>query len=227
MTVRSFTFNPFQENTYVVHNGSEGILVDPGCWKLHEEQELADWLEQNGITPVRLVLTHAHIDHVLGCAWVLERFGLKPQVHKADLPLLQAAPHQGALWGIHCDPVPEPEVFLEPGGSLALGEDKLDILFVPGHAPGHIALYHNPLSTPSASLRTGSEGRGEAFVVSGDVLFNGSIGRTDLPGGDFDVLAKSIREVMYPLGDEVIVYSGHGDPTTIGKERRTNPFVKG
>ena len=219
LTVRSFTFNPFQENTYVVHNGSEGILVDPGCWKLHEEQELADWLEQNGITPVRLVLTHAHIDHVLGCAWVLERYGLKPQVHKADMPLLQAAPRQGALWGIHCDPVPDPEVFLEPGGSLALGKDKLDILFVPGHAPGHIALYHRPLST--------GEGRGEAFVVSGDVLFNGSIGRTDLPGGDFDLLAKSIREVMYPLGDDVIVYSGHGDPTTIGKERRTNPFVKG
>lgn len=211
LTVRSFTFNPFQENTYVVHNGKKGILVDPGCWKLHEERELADWLEQNGITPVRLVLTHAHIDHVLGCAWVLERYGLRPELHKADLPLLQAAPRQGALWGIHCDPVPKPERFLEEGETIRLGNSRLKVLSVPGHAPGHIALHC----------------RIQGFVVSGDVLFNGSIGRTDLPGGDFDVLAKSIREVMYPLGDDVVVYSGHGEPTTIGEERRTNPFVKG
>lgn len=211
LTVRSFTFNPFQENTYVVHDGKEAIIVDPGCWKLHEEQELEAYLEQNGLKPVRLVLTHAHIDHVFGCAWVAERYKLLPELHRADLQLLRNAPRQGQLYGVHCEPSPEPESFLEEGGHILLGSDRLDILFVPGHAPGHVALYC----------------KAQGFVVAGDVLFNGSIGRTDLPGGDFDTLARSIREKLYPLGDAVKVYCGHGEPTTIGKERKSNPFVKG
>ena len=211
LTVRSFTFNPFQENTYVVHNGKQAILVDPGCWKLHEEEELRAWLEHNGLEPVRLVLTHAHIDHVMGCAWVAERYGLKPEVHRLDLPLLRNAPRQGEMFGVRCEPSPEPEVFLEEGMTIELGTDHLEILFVPGHAPGHVALYCKV----------------QGFVIAGDVLFNGSIGRTDLPGGDFDVLARSIREQLYPLGDDVVVYCGHGEATTIGKERRSNPFVPG
>lgn len=211
LTVRSFTFNPFQENTYVVHDGKEAILVDPGCWKLHEERELENWLEQNGLRPVRLVLTHAHLDHVFGCAWVAERYKLLPEMHRADLQLLRNAPRQGQMYGVHCEPSPEPNVFLEEGGTVQLGSDRLDILFVPGHAPGHIALYC----------------KAQAFIIAGDVLFNGSIGRTDLPGGDFDVLEKSIKEKLYVLPDEVKVYCGHGEPTTIGKERKSNPFVKG
>ena len=209
LSVHSFTFNPFQENTYVVHDGKEAIIVDPGCWKLHEEQELESWLEGRGLRPVRLVLTHAHIDHVFGCDWVAQRYGLLPEVHRAELGLLRNAPRQGQMYGVHCEPSPEPKVLLQEDSSIELGSDRLDILFVPGHSPGHVALYC----------------KAQGFVVAGDVLFNGSIGRTDLPGGDFDTLASSIRDKLYPLGDDVIVYCGHGEPTTIGMERRSNPFV--
>ncbi len=210
LSVAVFTFNPFQENTFVLHDGKHAILVDPGCWNTTEERELEGWFTENAIEPVRLVLTHAHIDHVFGCAWAHRRYGLLPELHRADLPLLQAAPRQGQLYGVHCEPAPEPSTFLEPGTDLLLGTEKLRILFVPGHAPGHIALYHET-------------GR---FVVAGDVLFQNSIGRTDLPGGDMDTLLRSIREVLFPLGDDVTVYCGHGPETTIGRERKKNPFVR-
>ena len=208
--VASFTFNPFQENTYVVHDGSQAILFDPGCWNTAEERELEAWFTHNAITPVRLVLTHAHIDHVLGCAWVHKKYGMLPELHRADLPLLQAAPRQGKLYGVHCEPSPEPAHFIEPGDVLRLGNEELKVLFVPGHAPGHIALFSEE----------------HRFVIAGDVLFRDSIGRTDLPGGDTDTLLRSIREQLFPLGDDVAVYCGHGPETTIGRERQKNPFLK-
>ena len=208
--VASFTFNPFQENTYVVHDGSQAILFDPGCWNTAEERELEAWFTHNAITPTRLVLTHAHIDHVLGCAWVHKKYGMLPELHRADLPLLQAAPRQGKLYGVHCEPSPEPAHFIEPGDVLRLGNEELKVLFVPGHAPGHIALFSEE----------------HRFVIAGDVLFRDSIGRTDLPGGDTDTLLRSIREQLFPLGDDVAVYCGHGPETTIGRERQKNPFLK-
>ncbi|MBK9177240.1 MAG: MBL fold metallo-hydrolase [Flavobacteriales bacterium] len=210
LNVVGFTFNPFQENTYVVHDGSQAILVDPGCWNHDEEQQLEGWLAENALTPVRLVLTHAHIDHVLGCAWAHQRFGLLPELHKNDLTLLRMAPRQGELYGVRCEASPEPERFIREGDRIMLGDEELRVLFVPGHAPGHIALF-------SATHR---------FVLSGDVLFRDSIGRTDLPGGDTETLLRSIREQLFPLGNEVTVYSGHGPETTIGRERMKNPFLR-
>jgi len=210
LKVVPFTFNPFQENTYVLHNGSEAILIDPGCWNDAEERKLDSWLDDNGITPVRLVLTHAHIDHVLGCAWVHERFGLVPEMHKNDLSLLKMAPRQGELYGVRCEPSPLPEHFIEEGDLIDLGGELLKVLFVPGHAPGHIALFSEA----------------HRFVIAGDVLFQDSIGRTDLPGGDMDTLLRSIREQLFPLGDDVTVYSGHGPSTTVGRERQKNPFLR-
>lgn len=210
LNVASFTFNPFQENTYVVHNGSQALLVDPGCWNSDEERELEAWLADNGLTPERLVLTHAHIDHVLGCAWACQRFGLLPEMHRADLPLLEMAPRQGQLYGVPCEASPMPEKFLSEGDVIRLGADELQVLFVPGHAPGHIALH----------------AKEERFVISGDVLFHNSIGRTDLPGGDLDTLLNSIRTKLFPLGDEVRVHSGHGPDTFIGRERQHNPFLR-
>lgn len=209
--VAVFTFNPFQENTYVVHDGSQAVLLDPGCWNASEERELEAWLHGNALTPVRLVLTHAHIDHVFGCAWASAKYGLLPELHRADLPLLRMAPRQGELYGVHCEPSPEPRHFIGPGDVIRLGTHGLQVLFVPGHAPGHIALF-------SAEQR---------FVIAGDVLFRDSIGRTDLPGGDMDTLLRSIREQLFPLGDDVTVYCGHGPETTIGREKQHNPFVKG
>lgn len=210
LNVAAFTFNPFQENTYVLHDGKQAILVDPGCSNSAEERELEGWLAENGLEPVRLVLTHAHIDHVLGCAWAHERYGLLPELHRDDLPLLRMAPRQGDLYGVPCDPSPEPERFIAEGDMIRLNDEELKVLFVPGHAPGHIALYSEA----------------QRFVISGDVLFQGSIGRTDLPGGDYDILIRSIKEQLLPLGDDVRVYSGHGPETTIGRERRMNPFLR-
>jgi glyoxylase-like metal-dependent hydrolase (beta-lactamase superfamily II) len=208
--VAKFTFSPFQENTYVLHAEGRGIIVDPGCWNSSEEHELESWLDDNGVVPERLVLTHAHVDHVFGCAWIHERYGLLPEMHRADLDLLRNAPRQAELFGVSCAPSPEPVRFLDEGDVITLGEAHMDVLFTPGHAPGHIALW-----CPR-----------EKMVISGDVLFHRSIGRVDLPGGDFDMLANSIREKLYRLGDEVVVYCGHGPETTIGEERRLNPFVR-
>lgn len=207
--IQKFTFNPFQENTWVLSTGGQAIVVDPGCSDTAEEHVLEGYLAENGLTPVRLVLTHAHIDHVLGCAWMHKRYGLLPEMHRADLPLLEAAPRQGQLYGVPCAPSPLPERFITPGEVMELGATRFEVLFVPGHAPGHIALFD----------------KAGGHVISGDVLFQRSVGRTDLPGGDVETLVKSIREVLFPLGDEVVVHSGHGPDTTIGEERRNNPYV--
>ncbi|WKZ66285.1 MAG: MBL fold metallo-hydrolase [Flavobacteriales bacterium] len=210
LRIASFTFNPFQENTFVVHDGSQALLIDPGCWNTAEERDLEGWLAEQGLLPARLVLTHAHIDHVLGCAWAHRRYGLLPELHRNDLALLQMAPRQGQLYGVPCEPSPEPQRFIGEGDAIRLGDDELKVLFVPGHSPGHIALYSEA-------------GR---FVIAGDVLFKDSVGRTDLPGGDTDTLLRSIRDRLLPLGDDVRVYCGHGPDTTIGRERRSNPFLR-
>ncbi|HPF89931.1 MAG TPA: MBL fold metallo-hydrolase [Flavobacteriales bacterium] len=210
LNVAKFTFNPFQENTYVLHDGHEAIVVDPGCWNRQEQRELEEYLEQNALTPVRLVLTHAHIDHVLGCAWIHDRYGLLPELHHADLPVFAAGERTAQMYGLPYDPAPEPKDFIAEASTIRLGKEELKVLFVPGHAPGHIALYH----------------AAGPFVLSGDVLFQNSIGRTDLPGGDTETLLRSIREQLFPLGDEVVVYSGHGSETTIGREKRHNPFLR-
>ena len=210
LRVSKFTFNPFQENTYVIHDGKEAIVVDPGCWNTSEERELADFLTKNGLTPIRLVLTHAHIDHILGCAWMHKRYGLAPELHQEDLRILKGGERTASMYGIPYDPAPEPKGFIQAGETIRIGQDELKVLFVPGHAPGHIAFYSEA----------------EKFVVSGDVLFQNSVGRVDLPGGDMDTLLKSIREQLFPLGDDVTIHSGHGPATTIGREKRSNPFLK-
>ena len=210
LKVESFTFNPFQENSYVIHDGERAILIDPGCCNTAEERELDDWLSVNNLTPERLILTHAHIDHVLGCAWAHDRFGLLPELHMADLQLLRNATRQGQLYGVPCPPSPDPARFIEEGDRIRLGSDDLRVLFVPGHSPGHVALH----------------AEAERFVIAGDALFQGSIGRTDLPGGDYDTLIRSIKEQLLVLDDDVVVHSGHGPDTTIGRERRMNPFLR-
>lgn len=210
LNVQKFTFNPFQENTYVIHDGREAIVVDPGCWNRTEQRELEDFLESNGLKPTRLVLTHAHIDHILGCAWMHKRYGISPELHEKDLPVLAAGERTANMYGIPYDPAPEPKGFIQEGSEIRIGSEVLKVLFVPGHAPGHIALH-------SAE---------HGFVVSGDVLFQNSVGRTDLPGGDTETLLRSIREQLFPLGDAVVVYSGHGPETTMGREKRSNPFLR-
>jgi len=211
MNIHSFTFSPFKENTYVLSDESKAcVIVDPGCYDTHERKQLKDFIEQEGLQPTLLLLTHCHIDHVFGAAFVAETWKLTPQCHPADLPTLKMARTSASLYGVNYDECPTPEATLADGDSISFGNTKLDIVFVPGHAPGHVAFIHH-------------ESRS---VINGDVLFHGSIGRVDLPGGDFETLEKSIREKLYVLPDDYTVYCGHGPETTIGQEKKHNAFVK-
>ena len=211
LTVQSFTFNPVQENTYVVYNEKkECCIIDPGCYFASEEQELKSYIVNNGLQPVYLLNTHCHLDHIFGNRFVSKTFGLELYMHRLDKPVLEYGPVSGQMWQLPFDNYDGPLHFLEEGDVVKLGEDELRILFTPGHSPGSISFYNQP----------------EKFIISGDVLFQGSIGRTDLPGGDFETLEESIKTKMYTLLADVIVYSGHGPSTTIGDEMKTNPFVR-
>lgn len=209
--VAQLTFNPFQENTYVVFDDTKDcVIIDPGCYERHEELELVEFIENNGLNPVRLLLTHSHIDHVLGNDFVCRQFALKPEVHESDLQTLLSVVNYAHVYGFEgYKPSPEPESFIAEGTTLEFGTTKLEVRFVPGHAPGHIVFINHE----------------EKFVINGDCLFYGSIGRTDLPGGDHQTLLDSIRRELFSLPDDYKVYCGHGQPTTIGFEKQNNPFL--
>lgn len=210
--VKSFVFSDFSENTYVLYDETkECIIIDPGCYRQPEKDTLADFIEQEGLKPVRLVLTHAHLDHVFGNKFVFDKYGLLPEMHEGELIVLQAAPMVGAQYGVPVEPSPEPKKFLTIEDKITFGNSSLDILFTPGHSPASLSFYSEAGN----------------FVIAGDTLFENSIGRTDLPGGDLATLLKSIREQLLPLGDEVVVYSGHGPSTTLGQEAKFNPFLNG
>lgn len=208
--VKVFLFNPIQENTYIVYNDeNQAIIIDPGCYHENERQEVARFLEQNHLSLVQLVNTHCHLDHVFGNRYIHETYGLDLHMHPLEKTVLDFAPTVGLMWKLPFDNYDGPFVHLKPGEKLQLGDNYLDILFTPGHSPGSLSFYA-PV---------------EGFVIAGDVLFRGGVGRSDLPGGDFNVLAQSIREQLYTLPDETRVLPGHGPETTIGHEKKTNPFV--
>lgn len=209
--IQSFTFNALGENTYVLYDDTrEAVIIDPGCYDQREKDVLSGFIEQNQLKPVKLLNTHAHIDHVLGNAFVKRKYGLDLYLHQSDLPVLKSnqilAPHYGFM------AYEEAEVdhFLEAGQTVSFGNTQLEVRFVPGHAPGHVAFVNHA----------------DRFVIGGDVLFRGSIGRTDFPLSDFETLARSIQTQLYTLPDDYMVYAGHMDPTTIGHEKKTNPFVR-
>ena len=212
MEIHQITFNTFQENTFILwDNTGDCIIIDPGCYEKNEELELVDFINKNNLNPVKLINTHCHIDHILGNKFVSEKWDLELYMNKIDLPLLESAGDIARMYGFeNYKGSPYPKHYLEEGDILEFGESKLEILFTPGHAPGHICLFNKE----------------EGFIVSGDVLFNGSIGRTDLPGGDFDTLIESIKTKLMTLQDETIVYCGHGPSTSIGRERLSNPFLQ-
>ncbi len=209
--VASLTFNPFQENTYIVYDETkEAIIFDPGCYTKAEEQLLVDFITNHQLQPVRLINTHCHIDHVLGNYFVAEKYGLKLEIHKGELPVLDAVIPYGTMMGLKVEPSPAPEVFLEEGDEVEFGNSKLAVLFTPGHSPASISFYS----------------QASEVLIAGDVLFYESIGRTDLPGGDFATLIKSIKTQFFTLEDQVRVFPGHGPATTIGHERKHNPFLR-
>ena len=212
-TVLSLTFNAVQENTYLVFDQDtrEAIIFDPGCYTAAEERRLVATVEEHSLRPARLLNTHCHFDHVFGNRFVAETYGLELGIHELEQPLLEAAPVVVSTYGMPpMDPSPAPGYFIAAGEEITLGRATLRALFCPGHSPGHLC-FHNAA---------------EGYLIGGDVLFNGSIGRTDLPLGDHDTLLGSIMTQLLPLPDETVVHCGHGPATTIGKERRSNPFLR-
>ncbi|MCD6067552.1 MAG: metallo-beta-lactamase [Bacteroidetes bacterium] len=211
MQLHSFTFGPFQENTFVLYDESnECVIVDPGCYSSEEKNALKEFVSQNGLKPVMLLNTHCHVDHVAGNAFVFDTWGLKPIVHKDDMPVLDSQQRVSDMYGLPCELSPRPEKFMNEGDVLSFGTTSLEVIHTPGHAPGHVVFLHKASNT----------------LINGDVLFNGSIGRTDLPLGNHEQLLESIRTKIYTLPDETIVYCGHGPSTTVGKEKLHNPFVR-
>jgi len=210
LTIRSFTFGPFQENTFILHDESkECVVIDPGCYTTSEQQQLKKYITEKNLKPVHLLNTHCHVDHVTGNAFIYETYKLLPLIHKNDLVILESQERVSAMYGLNCEVSPLPEKFVEEGDTISFGQSKLKVFFTPGHAPGHVVFYNEE----------------NKFVISGDVLFSGSIGRTDLPYGDFATLENSIKTKMYALPEDTVVYCGHGPETTIGNEKYGNPFV--
>jgi len=207
--VKSFVFNPFMENTYVLFDDTrEAIIIDPGCYEEYEQEMLTGFIADEGLKVTGLINTHGHIDHVLGNYYISRKYGVSLQMHKLDVPVLKAVESYAPSYGFNGYQPLEPELFLEEGDHVRFGSSELEILFLPGHAPGHIGLLN----------------RDEKILVSGDVLFRESVGRTDLPGGDHTTLLDSIREKLFPLDDGIVVYCGHGPETSLGHEKRYNPF---
>jgi len=211
LQIASMTFNPFQENTYVLYDASGScIIVDPGCYEPDEQEELKTFISQNKLRVEKLLNTHCHIDHVVGNEFVKQTYGVGLYIHPLDEPVLRAVSAYAPNYGFNRYQPATVDGYLEEGGEVTLGQVKFNILFVPGHAPGHVAFYSEADKT----------------LISGDVLFYNSIGRTDLPGGNYETLEKSIRKELYRLPDDTTVYPGHGPKTSIGFEKRTNPFVR-
>jgi glyoxylase-like metal-dependent hydrolase (beta-lactamase superfamily II) len=205
--ITQFTFNALQENTVVIDDGQYCVIIDPGCYDRTEEAELVDFIREKQLEPKAVLLTHAHIDHVLGVAYLTRHFDIGYRMHQADASTLQAVQSYAHLYGFPgYTPPEEPEAYVEDGAKLVFGEIELEVYFTPGHSPGHVVYY-----LPS-----------EKAVINGDVLFAGSFGRVDLPGGDLETLKKSIFHTMFALPEDTLVYCGHGPTTTIGQEKRTN-----
>lgn len=211
-TILSLTFNPVAENTYLVFDNEtrETIIFDPGCFTNAEEALLVKAIEEHQLKPVKLINTHCHFDHVFGNDFVMKTYGLRLGIHELEKDILQLAPVVVNMYGMPpMTPSPPADYFINAGETITLGSASLNVLFCPGHSPGSIC-FHNAA---------------EKYLIAGDVLFAGSIGRTDLPGGDHQTLLGSIITQLLPLPDETVVWPGHGGKTTIGNERAGNPFL--
>ena len=211
MNIKIFTFNQFFENTFIISDSTnECIIIDPGCYDKNEKQILQDYILSNNLVPTRLINTHCHIDHILGNNFVSKTWDLELEIHHKDIDLLKNSKNIADLYGfVNYENSPITNKFLVEGDIIEFGKSNLEVLFTPGHAPGHISLYS----------------KNENFIISGDVLFNNSIGRTDLPGGNYRTLIDTIKSKFLCLDDSTVVYCGHGPSTTVGKERINNPFL--
>lgn len=205
MKVRQLSVGPFQANCFVVRSGDAIAIVDPGA----EPDRIAAVADEWGGQPQVILLTHAHVDHVGGVAGLARRYGIPVHLHAEDLPLYRNAAHQGAMFGVAVEAPPDPDEWLVHGQQLRFGDLSFEVRHAPGHSPGGVVLV------------------GESVAFVGDCVFSGSIGRTDLPGGDLRTLLASIRDQILVLPEDTVLYSGHGPPTTVGVEASSNPFLTG
>ena len=209
--IRSFVNNPYQENTYILYDDTKQCaIIDPGMYTAAEQNAVVKFIRDNQLKPVLLLNTHCHIDHVLGNKFVFDQYGLKPRFHPGEMPVLAAVPAYAPQMGMQYEPSPLPDQYLSETGTVSFGETELQLIFAPGHSPAHLCFYDETAN----------------ILVGGDVLFKGSIGRWDFPGGNFDLLISNIKEKLFTLPDDCTVYPGHGSETTIGQEKKTNPFFQ-
>lgn len=205
-----FSFGPFQENTYILWDETgEAIIIDPGNTSTAEHQRVKKFLSDKNLRLKRLLLTHGHIDHIAGNRFIFDTYKLLPESHVNDVALIEKHSAIAIMYGLPCEESPLPEKYLCEGERIKFGNTEMEMIDTPGHSPGSITFYS----------------RENGFIICGDVLFYGSIGRTDLPGGNYETLISSIKDKLFVLGDNVKVYSGHGPTTTIGFERENNPFL--
>jgi hydroxyacylglutathione hydrolase len=209
LSIQGFTFNPLQENTYILYDETkDAIIIDPGCYEAEEKSILDQFINDHQLNVKYLINTHCHFDHVLGNDHVKAKYKVPFLIHEIELPVLKAVKTYVSNYGFARYQEVLPDAFLKEGDVFNFGNTSLSILFVPGHSPGHIALYNES----------------QKKLIGGDVLFQGSIGRTDLPGGNFNTLISSIHQKLFTLPVVVVVFPGHGDTTTIGEEKLHNPF---
>lgn len=205
-----FTFNPFQVNTYLLYdNSGECIIIDPGCYSREEKSEFQNFITNNKLKPKYCINTHCHIDHVAGNNFIADTYSLKPMIHKESLKFLKHLKEKGQFYGFKMEDPVFPELYLSEGDQIETQNISLKVIYTPGHADGSICLLNEH----------------EKYIISGDVLFLESIGRTDFETGDYELLAENIRQKLFTLPDDYIVYPGHGPETSIGHEKKFNPFL--
>jgi len=211
LNVNFFTFNAFEENTYIITNEKKQCwIIDPGMYQEDEKEAVFTFIKDKELQPQGIINTHAHLDHIFGVQSLIDKYSIPFGLHEQEQEVLKMAKGSAVMFGFDSIDVPKPAYFIKEGVPLQLGDDTLQVFLTPGHSPGSISFYYP---------------RGN-WVISGDVLFSGSIGRTDLPGGNLNALLASIRTHLFPLPAETIVLSGHGPATTIGDEKKYNPFLK-
>lgn len=211
MKIKSFTFNPFEENTYVIYdNSNKCIIIDPGCYTEDEKKTLRNFIDNKKLEPVKLINTHCHIDHILGNKFVHDQWGVELYMHRKDVTLLKSSEDIAKMYGFRDYVIYSSQKhFLNEGDRFTFGESHLEILFTPGHSPGHICLYSEDNN----------------LIIAGDLIFHKSIGRTDLAGGDYNTLINSIKNKIFPLSNETQILCGHGPSTNLGYEKEHNPFL--
>ena len=212
MKINSFVFNPFYENTYVLWDETKScVIIDPGCYEKYEQEEIIGFIESEGLSVKYILNTHCHIDHVLGNYFLKDYFKCPLWIPEHEVASHQSVVAYAPQWGIQNFTLAEPDALIKEGQKIVFGNSSCKVIEAPGHSPGHQLFYFEK----------------EAVVLGGDVLFRQSIGRTDLPGGNHTQLLTNIKEKIYTLPDPVVVYPGHGSETTVGFEKKNNPFVKG